>query len=313
MKKRDMSVAAVAAIALIALGVAPADATEGSTADPIAALENVAPESLEDAADLRISESSGLEGTIEDVSIHVPIFPAEGITLSGDDDAVVVGIGLPNADQASVAVIEGAGTVSYDNGDGSTTVPVVKDDGSVQINTVIGNPAAPTRYEYDLDLPDGATVREIGPGMFAVIDAEGEPLTIVLPPWAKDAAGDDVPTNYALESGALVQYVEHNRPGVSYPVVADPKFAWEGVLPTIKTTRTETSLLRGLALGASGVKTYCTNIGAKVGLAIGVLCALNSFSISYNASWIYNAGKCSQLLIGPGVIGSVAYKDSYCK
>lgn len=27
----------------------------------------------------------------------------------------------------------------------------------------------------------------------------------------------------------------------------------------------------------------------------------------------YNSGKCSQLLIGPGVIGTMAYKDSYCR
>ncbi len=38
-----------------------------------------------------------------------------------------------------------------------------------------------------------------------------------------------------------------------------------------------------------------------------------SISIAYNANWIYNSGKCSRLLIGPGVIGSVAYKDSYCR
>lgn len=301
----------VTAAALIGGGMTVANASE--ELDPLAAIEAVAPEVLDGVAGLPSSPETGIDGTAGAVSVDVPVDAADGIKLAGNDASSAVGIGLPNADQAAAAVGEGEGIVSYDNGDGSTTVPVVKDDGSVQINTVIESAIAPTRYEYPLDIPDGATVEEIGDQMFAVLSVDGEPLMVVLPPWAKDAAGADVPTHYAIESGALVQYIEHNRPDVAYPVVADPKFAWYGVLPSIKTTRGETSLLRGLALGASGVKTYCTSIGAKVGLAIGFLCAVNSISISYNANWIYNAGKCSQLLIGPGVIGSVAYKDSYCR
>lgn len=50
--------------------------------------------------------------------------------------------------------------VSYDNNNGSLTVPVVQKDGSVQVNTVIESPSAPTRYAYPVELPDGASVQE---------------------------------------------------------------------------------------------------------------------------------------------------------
>ncbi len=49
------------------------------------------------------------------------------------------------------------------------------------------------------------------------------------------------------------------------------------------------------------------------GIAGAVICGANIVSIMYNATNAYNAGKCSQPLIGPGATGTVAYKDSYCK
>ena len=303
---------AVTAVVISLLSAAPASAEEMDPS-PLAVIGEVAPEVLEQIADVPTDAAgvNSIDALVGDVSLEVPADPSEGITLAGATGQL--GIGLPSGDVAASAVAETEGVVSYDNGDGSTTVPVVKEDGSLQINTIIENEAAPTRYEYSLDIPAGGSVEEIGDGMFAVLTAEGELLSAILPPWAKDANGVDIPTRYAIESGSLVQYVDHDQAGTAYPVVADPKFAWEGVLPTIKTTRNETSLLRTAILGANGVKTHCTSLGAKVGLAIGVLCAVNSISIAYNAAWIYNAGKCSQLLIGPGVIGSVAYKDSYCR
>lgn len=304
-----VGVAVVAA--LVSAGALPAHATQTPDHDPIAAIAAAAPEVLQNRSDIT-PDAFGDEAiqAVENGShITIPTDAADGITLGTADG--VIGIGLPNAEHADPAVSEMAGVVSYDNGDGSTTVPVVKDDGSIQINTIIADEAAPTRYEYPLDIPEGATVEEIGPQMFAVLTAEGEPLTVVLPPWAKDATGADVPTRYAIESGALVQYVDHNHSEVSYPVVADPQFAWYGVLPSIKTTRGETKTLRSAA--TPGGLAACTKMGASVGLAIGVLCAVNAASIAWNAGLAYNSGKCSQLLIGPGVIGTVAYKDNYCR
>ncbi|RYF52639.1 MAG: hypothetical protein EOO27_28105 [Comamonadaceae bacterium] len=184
-------------------------------------------------------------------------------------------------------------------------------DSSVQINTVITDRSAPTRYAYPLDIPSGGDVAAIGGGMFAIFGRDGDIITVVMPPWAQDANGSPLATRYEVEDGALVQYVNHKRPGVAYPVVADPKFAWYGVLPSIKTTRAETYALR-TATTPSGLA-FCTKLGTKAGIAIGVLCAVNAVSIAINAGRIYAAGKCSQLIIGPGVIGSIAYKDAYCK
>ncbi|WP_188241624.1 hypothetical protein [Microbacterium thalassium] len=79
---------------------------------------------------------------------------------------------------------------------------------------------------YPLDIPPGATLEQIGEGVFAVVGSAGEPLSVILPPLAKDANGVDIPTRYEIEAGALIQYVEYAHAEAAYPLVADPKFAW---------------------------------------------------------------------------------------
>lgn len=110
--------------------------------------------------------------------------------------------------------------ISYDNGDGSHTVPFVKNDGSVQITTVIEGPNSPASYQYDFALPGGAVLQHEGDGVL-FISAEGSVIGGVAPAWAVDANGIPVATRYEISANVLTQVVEHSE-GVAYPVVADP-------------------------------------------------------------------------------------------
>ncbi|AWB88992.1 hypothetical protein C2138_05045 [Salinibacterium hongtaonis] len=66
----------------------------------------------------------------------------------------------------------------------------------------------------------------------AVVDENGESNSItasigqIAAPWAVDANGRQIDTHYELVGNELIQVVEHNQPGVAYPVVADPTFWW---------------------------------------------------------------------------------------
>ncbi len=143
----------------------------------------------------------------------------------GYDDGHTISVGLPNASEAETAEAEAPGVVSYDNGDGSTTVPVVRDDASVQILTVIDGPEAPREYVYPFELPNGAELDlDSESGFVSILSADGEFLGGVAPAWAKDASGADIATHYEVVGTTLTQVVEHSE-GVSYPVVADP---WVG-------------------------------------------------------------------------------------
>ena len=154
----------------------------------------------------------------EGITITLPVDPAQGIDLSSDAGSVTVG--LPFADAASEAQEIAASVIAYENHNDTTTVPILKDDGSVQITTVIDSSVAPTSYSYPLDIPTGATA-ELVDGVVAIRSADGSFLAGISPAWATDAAGEAVPTHYVLEGNTLTQIVEHTS-DFQYPVVADP-------------------------------------------------------------------------------------------
>lgn len=74
-----------------------------------------------------------------------------------------------------------------------------------------------------------------------------------------------------------------------------------------------TQSLGDQATTMTGMATVCGWVGRYTGYIGGVLCGANAVSIIINSQRAYNAGKCEELLIGPGVIGSLAYSGGYCK
>lgn len=152
---------------------------------------------------------------------------AEGVTVPNNSaDPVVIKSGeaeievtLPG--EAVDASAVGGGLVGFDGGDGSTAVPVVKDDGSVQLISVIDGASSPTEYRYVLELPTGASLKPVEDGGAAVVAADGAVLYAILAPWAVDANGVSVSTHYTVDGNALTQHVAHDASS-AYPVVADP-------------------------------------------------------------------------------------------
>ncbi|MEV0891767.1 DUF2599 domain-containing protein [Promicromonospora sp. NPDC050262] len=109
----------------------------------------------------------------------------------------------------------------------NTSVQFVE-DGSVRYVNVIEDASAPTTFSYLLTVPSGG-VAALGPDgdSVTVTDAAGALVGAVAAPWARDAAGNDVPTHYGLvpvsaTTVKLVQTVDHDSDGVVYPVAADP-------------------------------------------------------------------------------------------
>ena len=295
---------------MIVLGLlvaAPAVADTG-TESPLAAVVEATPETANDAAQVvtRTTGENAIDATVSDVRIVVPTDPTDDISLETEGRAFSVL--LPFSEEADDASVEKRGVVSYDNNNGSVSVPVVTNDGSLQINTVIANPTAPTRYGYELTIPDGGQIVPAGEAFF-VVNADGEPVTVINPPWAKDARGAQIPTRYELSGTTLTQVVDLSAVS-AFPVVADPQFAWYGPMPSVKLARAETktaTTLTGMATVCGWVARYTSYVG-------GALCAANAGSIIYNAQRIYFTEKrCAQLLIAPGVIGTVGYSGGYCK
>lgn len=305
LRSRLLVTVGVAAVVMSGALASPAHAAT-SPSDPLSAIEAAAPEVLDGVAAAPVTASGELAIThdlgIAEVAVEVPVDPADGITLDGPD-GVSLGIDLPNAILADSAVAEADGIVSYDNRDGSTTVPVVKNDGSVQITTVIDGPEAPTSYAYPLDVPAGASVvlDEVSGGA-AVIGADGAWLAGVDPAWAKDATGAPVPTHYELSGTTLTQVVEHSAE-FAYPVVADPRTSllWWGT--ATKLTRSETKSLSA-RIGSSpptAVAAFCAFVPttvAKVACSIAVAWRIPAWITPIKDA--ARQGRCAQINIPYG-------------
>lgn len=227
---RKVALAVAVCSLVLSAGVSSASATSSDAGDtPLEVIAALTPSVLRDTADLTISaagearESQASPDNTPDVVVGESV--GEGLTVdaSGADPLVV---GLPFEATAESLENIGAGNVAYDNGNGSTTVPLVKSDGSVQITTVIDGADSPTAYPYEFELGAGDHIEVVEAGGAMVIGSDGSFIAGIAPPWAVDSSGTPVSTHYEVQGTTLVQFVDHAVPGVSYPVVADP---WLGV------------------------------------------------------------------------------------
>ncbi|MDR2380093.1 MAG: DUF2599 domain-containing protein [Bifidobacteriaceae bacterium] len=178
---------------------------------------------LDDVADIPTDStgSTAVEAELNGVEITVPVDPADALTVEGAD-GLGVAVDLPFSSTAEHADVVDTGIVAYDNGNGSTTVPAVKEDGSVQIATVIEDSGAPTSYDYGFETNGATNISVLDDGSVIAVSATGELVFGLLAPWAQDADGQPVPTRFEIEDDAIVQIVDHTSQDVAYPVVADP-------------------------------------------------------------------------------------------
>ncbi len=212
------------ALSIACTAAAPAFADTAAD-DTVRVVAAATPETVAAAANIATTTNgeNAIDATVAGIDITVPVDAADGITFVGENGTV--SLGLPFADRAESAEVERAGVVSYDNKNGSLTVPIVQNDGSIQVNTVIERASAPTRYSYELDVPEGGSVKLEG-GLVLIKNAEGAFVAVVAPAWAKDSTGAEVPTHYEIDGDTLTQVVDHRSSPVAYPVVADP---WMGI------------------------------------------------------------------------------------
>lgn len=255
-KKLKLIVVATCGTLLVSLGLAVAPAS-GAENEILGAVQRATPGTVNHAINVAPdpSEKSALATSQDQVDVNVPRDPREGITITIDNEKVKMG--LPFAAQASDAKAQKDGVVSYDNQNGTTTVPVVTNDSRVQVNTVIHDRGAPTRFEYPLTLPSGVELRPTDDGGFVAISDTGAGLFAIGAPWAKGAEGNSVPTHYEMDGSSLVQVVDHVQANVRYPVVADPTAWTEWWGMAVKLTHSETVKLSNNCSPAYFTTAFC--------------------------------------------------------
>lgn len=211
------------------LGVSPAYADDGDAAD--AALYAAGDAVVDNNVDIA-EQADGYSVDVSDTSITVPDDATDPITIdSQGDDSTDVTLGLPASSQTAAGEQSDLGGVRYDNGDDSSSTVLAKEDGSVQVATVVDSADAPHDYTYTITGSQGSTLRLEEDGSVSLLDAQGEWEAGVSAPWATDANGTAVATTYSVDGDTLTQHVDFTDQ-TAFPVVADP---WLGIALIKKT------------------------------------------------------------------------------
>ncbi len=220
LNRRILVVAGLGAAVTLFGGLLPTAAAP----TPSSAIREVAPQSLDERVVLTREGDTSVnlvERSLNEVDVTVPDDLSQSIALHDATGRTAdVGIRLPQAARQQRLQVDAAGVATIDHRNSSATSPIVKEDGSVQIVTVLSGPDAPSTYSYELILPAGGRAEIVDGSWVAILDAQGAFAGGIAPAWAEDAAGQDVPTRYTLEGTTLTQHVDHAD--VTYPVVADP-------------------------------------------------------------------------------------------
>lgn len=220
--KKKLAAAAVSLV-LIAVPVAAHadDETVGVDIDAVVDLPLV-DEILADTADAAWG-SDGLVVDADDTVIVVPDDLDDPITVA-PDGGTDFSIELPGDAYAAQAVPDPAtASVVHALIDGSTLVPLVRDDATLQILSVVNDSDAPHEFAYTFDSEGGATVRLRADGGAEIVAASGDTIADVEVPWAFDAEGSPVATHFEAHGDTLVQRIVVDDPAsVVYPIVADP-------------------------------------------------------------------------------------------
>ncbi len=284
--------------------------------DTVAAIDDAVGHMLDTAVAVFAADSTVSVGG--GVSVDLSSDASDGISIDSPT-AGDLEIGLPFADTAGDAQVVD-GVMVYDNGNGSSTTPLVQDDGSVQILTMLADADAPTSYEYPFDLAPGASLAMTGQGGVDIVEADGIVSGSIAAPWAIDANGQAVPTHYLVVGDTLTQVIDFDS-STSFPVVADPTFS-SGWGLYLHFNVSETGTLATGGWGATFLSGTCaaaaSPAGAVVAAAVGLACFATFGAIVYNAGVATRSGKCVYVKWTPGpgaaaVMVSGTYKDKRCK
>lgn len=250
--------------------------------------------------------------------------PDEGVSVRSSDGEETMSVSLPGADHLDDASVGEDGSVTYLGDVNTPSINVIAGEEEIRASAIISDASQTERFEYDFGGGVTVEIQQDGSAIAYTTEEIADPDTgvtapvekivaDVATPWARDAAGVDVPTRYESSGSALVQVVEHRGGDYRYPIVADPTFDRPNFFQyRMRFNRAETAIIYDKGLGALG------------GLACGTMapvCLLAAGSLVWNAGIAEKSRpkKCVQVTatqpyVVPGLVWWVdTYRGGPCR
>ncbi|XAS66746.1 hypothetical protein V3C33_14855 [Micrococcaceae bacterium Sec5.7] len=171
MKKKILASLTGSVILLSTLGALPAQAQDQhpleSTLESNAAVSGSAGtdrDLLANAVDPSaiVETEDSITISSEEGDVTLPDSATVPTTVESTEGTVLIGV--PFADSASAPETLRPGAVAYENGNQTSTVRTIKNDGTVQTASIIESAASPERFDYPLTLPAGQLLRSLKAG-----------------------------------------------------------------------------------------------------------------------------------------------------
>ncbi|MDR1635182.1 MAG: hypothetical protein LBS27_09755 [Bifidobacteriaceae bacterium] len=301
-RKITTLLATALASVIVLVGTVPCHA-EDSAADlspqaVAAQIEGVAPLEI---VEVPVIVGDSAVAVVDGGTVTVPEDAAEPLQLEASDaTASDLTVSLPELRAAEPSVLTDDGTIVYGSDEDVSLAVQVVDDG-VRIQTVSNSADAPTEFSYEFGetvrpviQPDGSAelIEESRAGGAAIVGA-------VAVPWAVDANGERVATEFRAEGNELVQVIEV-LPTTEFPVVADPKVTTTWWNTTVYFNKAETRVF----VAGTGAGSWLSKYFGLPGRVIsGVLGGYAAAAAIYLA-----AGKCLKLV---QYMGSIPVPQPY--
>lgn len=155
----------------------------------------------------------------------IPTDPNEPLTFDSadmpDDDGRVE-MRLPADLDLAHGKPAGSDTVVFESTAENIIMTAESVEGGTRVHSVIGDSDAPHTFSYEMSIPTDAEWKIYPDDSIVVSDSAGEVISMVAPPWAKDANGTPAPTTFEFDGHTLTQQVYADSGQHSYPIIADP-------------------------------------------------------------------------------------------
>ncbi|MFC8600150.1 hypothetical protein [Isoptericola sp. NPDC057191] len=283
------AVAGTLTLAMIGVGTT-AVAAEDPTDKVADLIDKVAPHQGE-VVDVE-AHGAAVRTRTDMVTTTVPLDPDAPVSLTSHDAATPsLEVNLPDDLSLDTGTVADDGTVVYHAPGRETSAAVQNlDDGSVRLQTITADPDGQRRFTYTFG--DDVMLSQAGDGTVELLAPREEGGAIVLGlvdrPWAADAAGRPVDTEYRVVGDALVQTI-HPDAATVYPVVADPRVDPGFATLTVRFTKKETRKLRDGA--TAGL------LAAWLPFPFGAMVATASYLVQRQARSAASQRKCVKIVI----------------
>ncbi|MCS4255841.1 hypothetical protein M2405_004144 [Rhodococcus erythropolis] len=206
---------------------APASTTDRGPGPVPALTPNTAPgqqESTQSVTPSVLDEDDGRDRYLELVLVGAAAFTAAGIGVRGRRSPFGPRTPLNGRTPESI-LSQAVGTLAsplmtYAKG-GQSKITVTEPGGGRRTFFLIHDATSSHEAEIPVDVPPGGHMNVNPDGSVTVFDADGNPVSVVAAPWAYDANGNPVPTDYEVRDGSLIQKVYADE-ATAYPILADP-------------------------------------------------------------------------------------------